>query len=153
MGSSDICEIHIFDFGDFEGKMPKGMNMHYHRWGIEPSESKDRNKPTHSLEETVRLLGHGSREAIDIFKIDCEKCEWRTWKDWFGPSIPMLQQILVETHNAPKDFVLPFFDGIMDHGYVLFHKEPNIQFSGGDCIEFAFLKLEDIFFTPSGKAI
>ena len=156
LGSPDICEIHIFDFGDFEEKMPKGLNLHYHRWGIEQGndngrenisvEDIEKGKQFYSLAETVKLLGHDSRDTIDIFKIDCEKCEWRTWKNWFGPSMPMLQQILVETHATPKDYVLPFFNGIMDNGYVMFHKEPNIQFAGGDAMEFAFLKLNNAFF-------
>ena len=151
----DVCEIHIFDMGDYEGEMPKGLNIHYHRWGLKkhsnlkesnPSVEIEKGKEFYSLEETVKLLGHENRETIDIFKIDCDKCEWRTWQEWFGPSIPMLQQILVETHNTPKDYVAPFFDGIMSRGYVMFHKEANIQFADGDCIEFGFLKLSDEFF-------
>ena len=78
----DTCEIHIFDMGDFEGKMPKGLNMHYHQWGLQkhsstkefdPSAEIEKGKEFYSLAETVQLLGHENREAIDIFKIDCEK--------------------------------------------------------------------------------
>jgi hypothetical protein len=173
LGSTDICEIHIFDMGDYEDKMPKGLNIHYHRWGLikddesnakedssgndndnEKDEGAKSKEKFYSLAEIVKRLGHENRPSIDIFKIDCDKCEWRTFKDWFSPSqesasktrIPMLQQILVETHMSPKDFVLPFFNGIMDNGYVMFHKEPNIQFGGGEAIEFGFLKLDDTFF-------
>ena len=152
----DTCEIHIFDMGDYETKMPEGKNMHYHQWGLQkgqdanefdPSKEIAKGRSYYSLPETVKLLGHENREAIDIFKIDCERCEWSTWQDWFGPSIPMLQQILVETHEAPLKETLPFFDGIMkDNGYVMFHKEANIQFAGGNCVEFGFLKLHDEFF-------
>ncbi len=153
LGSFDICEIHIFDMGDYEKKMPKGMNMHYHQWGIQSNrgnkktEDGDEKRYFYSMQETVKMLGHENRPAIDIFKIDCDKCEWRTLNDWFEPSIPMMQQILVETHNAPLQYVLNFFDGIMEkHDYAMFHKEPNIQFSGGDAIEFGFLKLDHKFF-------
>lgn len=154
LGSTDICEIHIFDFGDYEGKMPKGLNIHYHQWGLKndkDNKSEDGERKFYSLQETVKKLGHEKRPAIDIFKIDCEGCEWQTFKDWFDPSVPMLQQILVETHGAPEDAILPFFDTIMEgNDYVMFHKEPNIWFGGGEATEFAFLKLEKAFFDAIG---
>ncbi len=151
----DTCEVHIFDFGDYEGKMPDGLNLHYHQWGLKKGSSNSSSSSNSSeddkyytMEDIVKKLGHEKR-TIDIFKIDCDKCEWRTHQDWFGSKIPMIQQILVETHNSPKDRVLPFFDGIMGEGYVMFHKEPNIQFGNGDSIEFGFLKLHDQFFSDS----
>eukprot|EP00979_Chaetoceros_neogracilis_P016330 scaffold7697_cov264-Chaetoceros_neogracile.AAC.22 len=57
----DICEIHIFDMGDYGGGMPKNMNMH-----ITNGELHD--------------LGHLHLPAIDIFKIDCEGCSGATSK-------------------------------------------------------------------------
>lgn len=143
----DTCEIHIFDMGHYGHKTPKGMNMHYHQWGLVKDGTRKNSRRFKSLSETVKALGHENRETIDIFKIDCERCEWSTWQDWFGPSIPMLQQILIEVHDTPLQHTLPFFDGLMkDRGYVMFHKEPNIQFAGGNCVEFSFLKLHDEFF-------
>jgi hypothetical protein len=158
-GNGKLCEVHIFDMGPYESKMPKGLNMHYHEWGIETGakggsmkgeNKKQIGKKYKSLAETVKLLGHENRSAIDIFKIDCEGCEWDTFEEWYGPNIPMLQQILVETHGVPLDKALPFFDGIMGNGYVMFHKEPNIQFAFGEAIEFCFLKLEKAFFPATG---
>ena len=144
----DVCEIHIFDYGDYESVTPKDMNIHYHQWGLKRANQPEGEKGDdgfYSIEEIVKKLGHDKR-IIDIFKIDCDKCEWRTHEDWFGPNIPMIQQILVETHQAPQNRLLPFFDGIMGQGYVMFHKEANIQFAEGDSIEFGFLKLHDDFF-------
>ena len=145
--------------------------LHFHSWGIFPSFAKsnstfssliparkgvdiDRNKNHHphpqhtykSLQETVKILGHEQRDAIDIFKIDCESCEWDTVNDWFDPSVPRLQQILVELHRSPPKKVLQFFNTLLEHGYVTFHKEPNIQHSQGNCIEYSFLKLKSSFF-------
>lgn len=158
MGSSDVCEIHIFDMGDFEDKMPKGLNLHYHKVGLakqKPEGDKEMleidwpKKEDKSLfmgiRDIVKKLGHENRTAIDIFKIDCENCEWETFGDWFDPSIPKMQQILVETHGAPRNTVLNFFDGIANAGYMMFHKEANILGCGGSCIEFAFLKLDQPF--------
>ena len=153
LGKDDACEIHTFDFGDFQGKKPDDQNMHYHQWGLKSSTDKSKSRQYRSLEEIVEELGHQDR-TIDIFKIDCEKCEWDTVKDWFGPKIPLMQQILVEVHGTPivpKDKTLTFFNGILEAGYVMFHKEPNIQWAGGQCVEFAFLKLHDDFFADVEK--
>ena len=150
LGEEDACEIHTFDFGNFEGKMPENMNIHYHQWGLKASDDTiTMDEKFLTLAEIVKELGHETR-TIDIFKIDCETCEWSTVKDWFGPEVPMIQQILVETHGVPianDKTPLSFFNGILDSGYVMFHKEPNIQFTKGSCVEFGFLKLHDDFFT------
>jgi hypothetical protein len=91
--------------------------------------------------EIVKLLGHDNCRAIDIFKTNCEGCEWETLKN--NPSIPTMQQILVETHHNPLTAV-PFFNGLTNNGYVMFHKEPNIQFGGGRCVECVLLKLDKL---------
>ena len=77
----------------------------------------------YSLAESVKLLGHEGRRAIDLFKIDCEGCEWTTFKDWTGPSIPRIQQILVENHRTNG---IIFHNELMNNVYVIYHKEPNI---------------------------
>ena len=83
---------------------------------------------------------------IDLFKIDCEGCEWTTFKDWTGPSIPRIQQILVENHRTNGNTV-NFYNELMNNVYVIYHKEPNIlKYCKGDCIEYAFLKLDKNFF-------
>ena len=149
LGEEDACEIHTFDFGNYASKAPKNMNIHYHQWGLKASDDKSPKSDEYlSLAEIVKELGHENR-TIDVFKIDCENCEWSTVKDWFGPDVPMIQQILVETHGVPivlDRTPLSFFNYILDAGYVMFHKEPNIQFAKGSCIEFGFLKLHDDFF-------
>eukprot|EP01082_Thalassiosira_pseudonana_P015374 g13810.t1.1.5e17418b g13810 g13810.t1 contig9:499515-500847(+) len=127
-----VCEFHIFDFGNYGGKVPKELKRaYYHQWGLA---KQDPNVVTptmgnkyYGLLDTVKLLGHDKLDVIDVFKIDCEKCEWETYQDWLAPGIPMLQQIQVEVHGAPGQKALDFYDGFERAGYLRFHKEPNIQ--------------------------
>lgn len=138
------CEIHTFDPSPrYASKAPK--NVHYHSWGL--GSATDQRANFKSLNETVNELGHQGR-VIDIFKIDCEGCEWTTFSEWFYPHVAentILKQILVEVHNHP-DEADSFFRSLQRFGYVTFHKEPNIKFGGGKCVEYALLKLENSFF-------
>lgn len=144
------CEIHIFDPQDYSGKAPEGI--HYHAWGIKSSTDdandaktnrKEEGQEYKTFQETVATLGHQKR-VIDVFKIDCEGCEWETYKDWFTSQVTMMQ-ILVEVHKSPPQ-AIDFFDTMQQKGYVTFHKEPNTIFGGGNCQEYAMLKLAPNFF-------
>ena len=164
-----ICEIHIFDMDDYSKEMKDWSkrhnvaDMYFHQWGLTTAAAVEENKKGKGNTETiapvskdhkyrsianiVQSLGHSKREQIDIFKIDCESCEWDTFEEWLDPTtVPRLQQILIELHRSPPTKVLPFFDTLRAEGYVTFHKEPNIQHSQGNCIEYAFLKLAPAFF-------
>lgn len=135
------------DYGDGVKALPDELNLKYHQVGLvkEGNDSVDgKGQKFESLKTIVKSLGHQD-QIIDVFKIDCDKCEWRTFQDWLAPDMPMLQQVLVEVHDAPK-VAIQFFDTFEKKGYVRFHKEPNIQYAGGDCIEYAFLKLDKSFF-------
>lgn len=145
-----VCEFHIFDMGDYESKVPADLKRaHYHRWGLKGQDSKvdkpEAGQQFYGMLDTIKLLGHENLEVIDIFKIDCEKCEWNTYQDWLGAGIPLLHQIQVELHSAPGQTAIDFFDSFERAGYLRFHKEPNIQFSDGSCIEYAFVKVEEKF--------
>jgi hypothetical protein len=77
-------------------------------------------------------------------------CEWRSYKDWlifliFFMGDVDIRQIQVEVHGTPA--VAPqFFQDLHDANFVMFHKEPNIQYSDGSCVEFSFLKMAGSFF-------
>eukprot|EP00986_Skeletonema_menzelii_P004745 scaffold1658_cov160-Skeletonema_menzelii.AAC.5 len=166
------CEYHIFDMGDldFEEKM-KLQNIsraYYHPWGLEKQgeENLEPGAEFYGMKDTVKLLGHEILDVIDVFKIDCEKCEWRIYRDWLLSGLPSLQQIQVEIHsgdlqkmshsdNHDHDITpeIPFFDFLEESGYVRFHKEPNIQYNDGSCQEYAFLKLDKEFFAPRKKVL
>ena len=148
-----FCEIHIFDFTDYSRRVPKGLNVTYHAWGLKPSYSSnnipgrtpkwesDTASEWKSLPEIVEILGHSDR-LIEIFKIDCEGCEWYTYKDWLRFNI---RQIMVETHRTPPN-VNDFFSDIHAANFVMFHKEANILGTRGNAIEFSFLKMNGSFF-------
>ena len=115
------------------------MAVNYHQIGLGNDESPE----FKSLRTIVKELGHENR-IIDLFKIDCEGCEWESSESWFHANV-MLRQILVELHEstgAPK-----FFDMMYDNDYVIFHKEANIANTGpqNTCIEYSFLKLAPEF--------
>jgi len=135
------CEIHVFDPDDFGGEAPEGI--HFHPWGLKSSTDLNMEPNFKSIQETVASLGHEGR-VVDIFKIDCEGCEWETYKDWFSSKITMLQ-ILVEVHNSPLP-AIDFFETMQDNGYVTFHKESNTLNGIGNCQEYALLKLDPDFF-------
>lgn len=137
------CEIHTFDhtIGSVPSNLPEQGNMAFHPWGLSRS---DRGANMKSMATIVKALGHEGR-TIDILKIDCEGCEWETVKSWFKGGIK-IRQVLVEVHAGTKDVVplpaMEFMSFMKQQGYVIFHKEPNIAWAGGDCIEYAFLRLD-----------
>jgi len=162
---NNTCEFHIFDTRDFSDRMPKEIGRaHFHAWGI--GGQQDRGGETnvtalepyvnrrgfkfYGLKDTLALLGLENLDVIDVFKIDCEGCEYSTFKDWIKPEMPALQQIQVEIHQANPQ-ILNFFDDLQEAGYARFHKEPNIQFNDGSCIEYAFVKLVPDFFPVKNR--
>jgi hypothetical protein len=154
------CEIHTFDFTDFSSEIPPDLNISFHAWGLKPSYQThnltggfflqkiwERTPPKgvfKTIQETLIKLGHVNR-PIDLFKIDCEGCEWFSYKDWIDPNSVDIRQIQVEVHEAPPN-VNEFFQNIHDANFAMFHKEPNIQFADGNCVEFSFLKMARSFF-------
>ena len=151
--------VQKFDFGDYEkGAQQLGFREHkgqilpavtYHKYGLGTTDDGSKFK---TLAAVVNELGHNER-VIDIFKIDCEGCEWATAPQWFEAPVT-LRQILVETHSADVIKTPAFFDTIYKNNYVIFHKEPNIAWSSGNtmAMEFAFLKLSESFHTGYVRA-
>ena len=137
------CEIHTFDhtIGEAPSNLLVKGNVNFHPWGLARLDQAPNMKQMATI---VRELGHEGRE-IDIFKIDCEGCEWETVKSWFR-SGARIRQVLVEVHAGTTDAVplpaMEFMSFMKQQRYVIFHKEPNIAWSGGSCIEYAFVLLE-----------
>jgi len=132
------CEIHTFDPEKKDTwKPPTGVQ--YHSVALGNASADNTTKP---LAQIVKDLGHVGRK-IDLFKIDCEGCEWDTFKSWFGSGVD-LRQILVELHWH-SGANLGLFEFLRDQGYVIFNKEPNTLGCQGECIEYAFLKMSPSF--------
>ena len=78
----DVCEVHIFDFSNnYDRPENAEKNMHFHQLGLQGTQQ-NRKSPRGefaSFPEILKRLGHENR-TIDIFKIDCEGCEWDTYK-------------------------------------------------------------------------
>lgn len=154
------CEIHIFDPGNYDQRVKRLLpTAHYHRYGLKPSYETDPSLHLNKIlpggvfktfQEVVQQLQHTKR-TVDIFKIDIEGGEWTTFQDWLSADV-LLQQILVEVHDAPP-IANDFFAQLHKAGYAMFHKEPNIQFAGGDCIEFGFIKLRRSFFAGDTQPV
>lgn len=146
-----LCEIHVFDPGNWakERSDLESRNVHFHKWGFKSSYD-DKYKPVvnygefFTVKDTIKKLGHEGR-TIDIFKIDCEFCEWFCFRDWFVEDIRIL---LVETHSLPEDkqVALDYFYGFQKANFFLYHKEPNIHPKAkGEGIEWAYIKLHPDF--------
>ena len=138
-----LCEIHVFDFSqNYTRKKNAGRNIHFHRWGLYASGEKARGGVWKTLPQIMQALGHQGR-TIDIFKIDCEGCEWSSFQDWIGLDI---RQILIETHSLPenKTLGLSFFDSFVKNDFVMFSKEVN-PWGDGKYVEFSYIKLHQNF--------
>jgi len=147
---SPSCEVHTFDPAPAGSGLPQGAS--YHQWPLGVDGTSVQGVEAKSLAKTADELGHKNR-TIDIFKIDCEGCEWTTYDSWFDGGLD-IRQIQVELHwphlpgNSPSDKATKahkFYNYLFDRGYVVFSKEPNTLGCSGECIEYSFLKLSPAF--------
>jgi Methyltransferase domain len=155
------CEIHVFDPDpkfEREGDAEKN-NIHYHPWGLKTSESTFRRGgfPEHfeflTFQEIQQRLGHENRR-VDILKIDCEGCEYTTYKDWLHPNV-YIRQVLVETHVPPAE-PSQFFDRFLDVGFVPFSKEANSHPNAkphGNYFEWGFVRLHPDFLNRTSSLL
>ena len=126
------CEIFTFDHTIVPTNTP--AFVHFNRVGLD----------TKNTSATATLAGlleriHRVGRVVDLFKIDCEGCEWNTFPQFFEG---FLRQVLIELHGVGPAFrAHSFFEAMAAHGYVIFHKEPNTLGCGGECIEYSFIKL------------
>ena len=180
------CEIHVFDPGPFAHVAYETTHrIFYHQWGLTSSYNHDSytianvqkgvdGTRLQTLAETMRVLGHQGRR-IDILKIDCEGCEFVTFRDWTTMDV---RQILVETHglgeesagvvhsrkgaagrtnkymnnslhqksdNPPEDTTIV---GLLTHLQdegYALFSKEPNMFVGGSCVEFGFVKLRADF--------
>jgi len=95
-----------------------------------------------NFDERTWMKHHG--QVIDIFKIDCEGCEFTAVPSFVEHLCP--EQFMIEVHaglpslHARADKLMSTLN--RTHG--IFYKEPNIQHSDGTCLEFAWRRREDV---------
>ena len=118
---------------------------------IPTQQGKGRGGGFKTFAQTLEELNHKDR-IMDIFKIDCEGCEWSSHKDWIGHG---MRQILIETHGVPTprgtpkarwyqrpmNVVEDYWKDFADNGYALYSRDPNGELG----MELAFMKLTDDF--------
>ena len=139
-----ICEIHIFDYSDdYDRPKNKERNMHFHKLGLRGvGDRKLKGDEFATFPQILKRFGHEGK-TIDIFKIDCEGCEWDSYQDWIDYD---LRQVLIETHRLPERRTqgLDFFDSFAKNNLIMFSKEAN-PFDAGKCMEFSYVKLHPSF--------
>ena len=149
LGRNKHCEIHVFDpapqyerYGDIENK-----NIHYHAWGISSSTTKtegfgDGSYIFKNFREIAKELGHTKR-TVDLFKIDCEGCEWTSYDDMLESY--NIKQLLIEIHPnmlRPDNVkVSDIFTEFRDYGFIPFSKEANTWEHGSGVYEYSFIRL------------
>uniref|UniRef100_A0A7S1T979 Methyltransferase domain-containing protein n=1 Tax=Compsopogon caeruleus TaxID=31354 RepID=A0A7S1T979_9RHOD len=138
------CEIHTFDHTVAAPKPPSFV--HFHSIGLGATDS----DKLLSFASIRKMLGHdASNSSIEILKIDVEGSEYSSLtpkvveNDFVG-----VRQLLIELHkpgavlpDQGRGLVDAFFEAMDRRGYVIFHKEPNIEWAGGNCVEYGFLHL------------
>ena len=97
-----------------------------------------------SFDTLLQELGHANQTIIDILKIDVEGAEFDVFLD--GATLQTMQkavrQILVEVHFKTEEKAVALARACTDAGFFVFSKEPNIQYSNGDCVEFSLLNVK-----------
>ena len=126
------CAIHTFD--PMKPPPDKPDFVHFHSWGIGPQNAGS----TFTIETVMRHLGH---KNISVFKIDCEGCEILSLLHFPRGSI---KQIAVEVHykDGRAYRIHRFFQSLMSAGFAIFSKEPNIEYSDGNAVEYSLVLLK-----------
>lgn len=131
------CEIHTFDPDPkYSTVVADDERIKYHSIGLASKDDGNMKK----LRTVVEELGHTDRK-IDVFKIDCEGCEFAIMSEFADARIE-LSQVLVEVHGLIGHE--NWLENMFHSGYVMFSKELNTFGCGaGGCIEFSFLKFNN----------
>jgi hypothetical protein len=142
------CEIHTFD-PTLKDPFVGNDYSTFHPWGLGKEGAKVQlKKPdvtfvTKSVTSIVKKLGHEGRK-IDIFKIDCEGCEFDAMPPVFQAMAKgrlQIDQLLIEMHAyVSYDEMTDFFALADKAGFRITHKERNGWGCGGSgCVEYALV--------------
>lgn len=144
---SPNCEIHVFmpgeEYKSFDAAVVN--KVHYHDWGISQNQSLEAGKHAKTMQQTINELGHSGR-TIDLFKLDCNGCEFSAHEEWFNADVT-IRQISFTAHAAPRG-VNNVFKKLQEEWYVTFHKEAVTKLGGGagTVFDYAMIKMDGSFF-------
>ena len=143
------CETHTFD-PTLKSRFIGDVFASFHPWGLGNDGETIRFERGHtnatfttsSLEHMMTDLGHTGRK-IDIFKIDCEGCEYSAMHpvfDAIAKGTIQIDQILIELHRTSYETITSFFKGVDKAGMRIVHKERNgWGCRGVACVEYALV--------------
>jgi hypothetical protein len=139
------CETHTFD-PTLASKFIGEAYSTFHPWGLgtdgQKIAYKESSFTTMSLENMMKELGHTGRK-IDVFKIDCERCEYTAMPLVFeaiARGDMQIDQILIELHSESYETITNFFEAADKAHMRVFHKERNgWGCRGTRCVEYAFI--------------
>lgn len=136
------CTVHTFDHTVAAPQTPPGVV--FHSFGLGVGDEGD-SSPLRSLDA---LLALANISEVDVLKMDIEGAEYAVLHSQatLDTMRTRVRQLLVEFHfgwgaaqEGPVSWQRQTARALMDSGFVVFHKEPNIQYSDGSCIEYALL--------------
>jgi Methyltransferase domain len=114
------------------------FGYHFHAVGLGSQQQSDNGEqldkgPLLTLQQIMTALNHTGR-TIDVFKMDCEGCEYETLADQVFELMRSGQlsigQLQLEAHlpqagPQPLQVIKPLFEGAHAAGLRIFHKERN----------------------------
>lgn len=151
------CEFHTFDgtLNLAEEALPPGLedkNIHFHHWNLASKSGLTEEGWTRkSIGDVLKKLGHIKRR-IDVFKIDCEGCEYEVLPElanYIKSGKIQVDQIQVEMHGTDAASVQRVFQSLRSADFAVFHKESNHWGCDGYlCVEFSLIskaKAREVF--------
>ena len=133
------CEVYTFDPTVLH-PTKKPSFVHYHTWGLGTTDASNKSftRSYFTLQDIMHRLGH---EHVNVLKVDCEGCELDFWTlDMNDGTVDQLQ---VEVHWGGRlgspERIHDFFKFLTRKGFAIFNKEPNIQYSDGEAVEFGLV--------------
>jgi len=152
------CQFHTFDGTmDLTARpLPSGLeeqSIHFHNWNVDiKSGINDKGWISKTASDILSALGHEGRR-IDVFKIDCEGCEYEVMPqvlDLVKSGYISIDQAQVEIHGTDAAKIQFLFQRFRRAGYAVFHKERNHWGCNGyRCVEYSFIhlgKAKQVFF-------
>lgn len=145
------CQFHTFDgtMNLTARSLPAGLeeqNIHFHNWNVDlKSGINDKGWTSKTISDILYALGH-AKKRIDLFKIDCEGCEYGVMPqvlDLVKSGLIRIDQVQIEIHFTDAGKIQSLFQSFRGAGFAVFHKERNHWGCNGyGCVEYSFISLE-----------